>query len=114
MVMDIFSFAFARLVYLSILAILWCKECTTFLLTTFVHPGLGPSYLQQCANVAAIADLVFHIFLHTLIAAIRGDQGVEDPLVFVWGLLWILIPVLRMIRVQILEGRCLSYGGRVW
>ena len=112
--MDIFSFAFARLVYLFILVILWCKECTTFLLTTFVHPDLGPSYLQQFANVAAIADLAVHIFLDTLIAAIRGDQAVEDPLVFVWGLLWILIPLLRMIRVQILEGRCLSYGGRVW
>ena len=112
--MDIFNFAFARLVYLAILVILCCRECLNFLLITFIHPNLGPSNLQQFANVAEIAELSFPIVLDTLIALIWGIQGVEDPLVFVWGLLWILIPVLRGVRTQILEGRCLNYGGRVW
>ena len=112
--MDIFSFAFARRVYLGILIILWCKESTCFLLTTFIHPNLGPSNLQQIANIAAIAELLFLILLDTVIAERWGVQGAGDPLAFVWGLLWILIPALRLVRTQILEGRCLNYGGRVW
>ena len=112
--MDIFSFGFARLIYLCILIILWCREWISFLLAIFIQPNLGPSNLQQFANFAAVAELSFPVVLDAVMIEIWGIQGVEDPLVFVWGLLWILIPVLRMVRTQILEGRCLNYGGRVW